>query len=355
MAKRDYYDVLGVGRSATEAEIKKAYRKLARKYHPDVNPGDKGAEEKFKEISEAHEVLSDKDKRKQYDAVGHAAFEGFRPGGGGWQGFEGFGRSGGGPQGGAYDFSDLFGGLFGDAMGGAKTGSRRGSDLEYEMEIEFAEAVLGAEKEISYRRGAPCEACSGVGFQPGTGGGACQQCGGSGSIRARRGPIAFQQPCPRCQGTGRLPGTPCSSCGGTAQQPRLEKIRVHIPAGVDTGSRVRVGGKGEAPAGGGPTGDLYIRIQVRPHPTLRRQGDDVVTTVRLPLLDAVLGGTTLVPTLGDAVKMRIPAGTQNGQRFRIKGKGVPGKGDLYAEIQVEIPKNLDPEARRVLEELRGRL
>lgn len=355
MAKRDYYTVLGVKRDASEADIKKAYRKLARKYHPDVNPGDKAAEEKFKEISEAHEILADAEKRKQYDTMGHAAFEGggSRPGGAGWQDFAR--RAGGGGGASGFDFSEMFGDLFGERGGFRGATPRKGADLEYEMEVAFREAVLGTEKEISYRRAAPCEACSGRGYQPGTGGGTCPQCGGSGRLRSQGGPVFLQQACPRCGGTGRLPGTPCATCGGRGAVPKPERIRVHIPAGVDTGSRVRVAGKGEAGADGAPPGDLFIRVRVRPDPRFRRQGDDVVTTVNVPLLDALLGATVLVETLEDPVRMKIPAGTQNGQRFRLKGKGVPSKGDLYAEIHVELPKQLDPEVKQTLEGLRGRL
>lgn len=350
MAKRDYYEVLGVSRGAGDAEVKKAYRRLARKFHPDVNPGDKAAEERFKEISEAHEILSDPDKRKQYDAMGHAAFEG--AGQAGWQDFA-RGAGAGGAFGGGFDFSNLFGDLFGQEAG--RAGPRRGADLEYEMEIDFREAVLGTEKEISYRRSTPCETCAGQGYRPGTGGGPCPQCSGTGRVRAQRGPIALQQPCGRCHGTGRLPGQPCSACGGRGSTPKAERIRVHIPAGVDTGSKVRVGGKGEAGSDGAPTGDLYIQVRVRAHPTFRRQGDDVVTTAKVHLLDALLGGSVEVPTLGEPVRMKIPAGTQNGQRFRLKGKGVPGRGDLYAEIQVDIPREISSEARRALEGLRGQL
>ncbi len=351
MAKRDYYEVLGLKKGASEEEIKKAYRKLARKYHPDVNPGDKAAEEKFKEISEAHEVLTDADKRRQYDTMGHAGFEGFRPGGtGGWEGFQGtnFGGAG-------FDFSDLFGDLFGQGGGGRRAGPRPGADLEYEMEVEFREAVLGNEKEISYQRSAACATCSGRGYQSGTGGGTCTQCGGRGRVNVQRGPISLQQPCPRCRGTGQLPGTPCSTCSGRGTVPQAERIRVRIPAGVDEGSRVRLAGKGEAGRDGGGPGDLYIRVHVRPDPRFRREGSDLVTSVEVPLLDAVLGGTVMVPTLAEAVRMKVPAGTQNGQRFRLKGKGVAGKGDLYAEVTVQIPRDISPEVKRTLEELRGQI
>jgi len=351
MAKRDYYEVLGLKKGASEAELKKAYRKLARKYHPDVNPGDKGAEERFKEISEAHEILTDPEKRRQYDAVGHAGFEGFRPGSGsGWEGFQGSGFGGAG-----VDFSDLFGDLFGQGAGVRRGGPRQGADLEYEMEVDFREAVLGTEKEISYRRSAACSSCSGRGYQPGTGGGPCPQCGGRGRVSAQRGPISLQQACPRCHGSGQLPGTPCAPCGGRGAVPKAERIRVKIPAGVDDGSRVRLAGKGEAGREGGGPGDLYIRVHVRPDPRFRREGSDLVTSVSLPLLDALLGGTVMVPTLGEPVRMKVPAGTQNGQRFRLKGKGVAEKGDLHAQVEVQIPQHLSPEVQRTLEGLRGQL
>jgi molecular chaperone DnaJ len=352
MAKRDYYEVLGLKRGASTEEIKKAYRRLARKYHPDVNPGDKVAEERFKEISEANEVLTDPDKRKQYDTVGHAAFEGFRPGAGGtWEGF----GAGGGGAGTGFDFSDLFGDLFGQGAGFQSARPRRGADLEYEMEVGFREAILGTEKEISYRRAAPCSACSGRGYQAGTGGGPCPQCGGTGRVQLQRGPISLQQACPRCRGSGRLPGTPCPTCGGRGSEPKAERIRVHIPAGVDNGSRVRVAGKGEAGSEGAGPGDLFIRVRVQPDPRFRREGNDLVAAVEVPLLDALLGGTVLVPTLDDAVRMKVPAGTQNGQRFRLKGKGVAGRGDLYAQVEVQVPRKLDAEVRKTLEGLRGRL
>lgn len=356
MAKRDYYEVLGVKRAASADEIKKAYRKLARKYHPDVNPGDKSAEEKFKEISEAYEVLSDAEKKKQYDTMGHAGFEGFRAGGGpppGWENFarQGFGT---GSSGGGFDFSDLFGDLFGGSAG-FRAGPRKGADLEYEMEIDFQESILGVEKEISYRHSTPCETCSGRGFQPGTGGGPCPRCSGSGRVQAQRGRVSVQQPCPQCRGSGKTPGTTCPACGGQGAVPKMERMRVRIPAGVEEGSRIRLSGKGEAGPDGGAPGDLYIRVRVRPDPRFKRQDGDLVTTVHVPMLDALLGGIVEVPTLGEPVRMKIPPGTQNGQRFRLRGKGVGGKGHLYAEAHVVIPKQLDPEVKETFESLRGRV
>jgi len=360
MAKKDFYDVLGVKRDASESDIKKAYRRLARKHHPDVNPGDTASEEKFKEISEAYEVLTDPEKKKNYDRFGHA--------GPGPQGFEGFGGGAGGAPGGGnfrwssadgtFDFSDLFGDLFGGGgqRGAArKTSAERGSDMEYEMEVSFAESVLGTQKEIAFTRPAPCPTCGGKGYDASKPGGECPECRGRGRVDMRMGPIATQQPCRRCNGTGRLPGPTCTSCGGSGARSKSERLRVKIPAGVETGSKVRIAGHGEAGRNGGPAGDLYIRVKVRPDERFRRQGDDIVTTARVPLADALLGGSVTVETLGDPVRMKIPAGSQNGQRFRIKGKGVGGHGHLYAELHVEIPKKLDPETREAMEKLRDRL
>lgn len=355
MAKRDYYDVLGVGRGATEDEIKRAYRKLARAHHPDVNPGDKASEEKFKEITEAHEVLGDKEKRARYDQLGHEAFApGAGPSAGAGAGAGGFRWS---SSEGAFDFSDLFGNLFGGGRGAAgfQAGHREGEDLEYEMEIGFSEAVLGAQKEISFSRPANCETCGGRGYDTSKGGGECAECRGRGKVDLRMGPIATAQPCRACGGTGRSPGPPCRACGGRGVKPKAERLRVRIPPGVETGSKVRVAGHGAAGREGGRPGDLYIVVRVHPDERFRREGDDVVVDARVPLADALLGGTVRVETLGEPVQMKVPAGTQNGQRFRIRGKGVPGKGDLYAEIRVAIPKKLDPEVRKTLETLRDKL
>jgi molecular chaperone DnaJ len=340
MAKRDYYEILGISKGASADEIKRAYRKLARKYHPDVNPGDKAAEDRFKELSEAAEVLSDKSKRQQYDQMGHAAF-----GQGAGQG--GFGQGGGG-----FDFGDIFGDMFGQGRGAS--GPRKGSDLEYELGITFTEAVQGTQKEINFRRNAPCQKCGGQGHERGKGG-ICATCRGQGSVNVKLGPIATRQSCHSCGGTGRQSGPACTDCRGTGGKPASEKLRVTIPAGVETGSKVRISGKGEAGKYGGSPGSLYIKVRALDDPRFKRSGDDVVTTVNLPLYTALIGGRAVVETLTDPVKMKIPAGTQNGQRFRIKGKGVPGKGDLYAETNIEIPKELDDETREKLKELKGKL
>lgn len=352
MAKQDYYNILGIQKTADAAEIKKAYRKLARKYHPDVNPGDKASEEKFKEISEAYEILSDVEKRKQYDSFGHAAFDpSQRTHGGGFGG--GFGGTGFDAD---FDLSDLFGGIFG---GGAETSRRgrprKGADMEFVLEIAFSDAVLGAEKEIAFSRAAACEACSGQGFKPGTQGGPCIACAGSGRVRANRGPIAIQQTCSRCGGSGKLPGAPCGACGGAGTKQKSERIKVRIPAGVDTGSKIRLAGKGEASKGNAPPGDLFIRIQVKGDPRFERRDNDIITRVHIPLLDALLGGEVLVPTLTDTVRMKIPAGTQNAQRFRLKGRGVQNKGDLFAEAVIDIPKKLSSDVRETLQGLRGKI
>jgi molecular chaperone DnaJ len=355
MAKRDYYDVLGVARGATEDEIKRAYRKLARAHHPDVNPGDKASEEKFKEITEAYEVLGDKEKRARYDQMGHEAFApGGGPGAGAGEG--GFRWS---SSGGSFDFSDLFGDLFGGGgrgrTAGFHAGPEQGEDLEYKMEIGFSEAVLGTQKEISFSRPAPCETCGGRGYDASKGGGECPECRGRGKVEMRMGPIATAQPCRACGGTGRSPGPPCPACGGRGAKPKSEKLRVRIPPGVETGSKVRIAGHGAAGREGGRPGDLYIVVKVRPDERFRREREDVVVSAAVPLADALLGGTVRVETLGEPIMMKVPAGTQNGQRFRIRGKGVPGKGDLYAEIQVSIPKKLDPDVRKTLEKVRDKL
>lgn len=354
MAKRDFYDVLGVKKDATAEEVKKAYRKLARKYHPDVNPGDKASEEKFKELSEAYEVLSDKEKRANYDSYGHAAFGPGGPGGAGGGFGQGFGTGQQWQQHGGqgFDFSDIFGDMFGQGM---QRGPQKGPDLEYELEISFAEAVLGSQKEISFRREAPCLECGGMGHRQTGQGGVCVSCGGQGSVQMRMGPISTRQPCAKCKGSGRAPGPACVVCGGAGRKPAAERLRVKIPAGVETGSRIRVGAKGEAGSDGGPAGDLYISFRVAEDRRFKRQGDDLVTVVHVALADALLGGETLVPTLGEPVKMKIPAGSQNGQRFRLKGKGVPGKGDLFAELFVDIPHKLDAKTKKLLEEVREHL
>ncbi len=350
MARKDYYESLGVDKGASEDEIKRAFRKLAREHHPDVNAGDASSEEKFKEISEAYETLSDKGKRSQYDQFGHGAF------GGGGQGGSPFGGSGqwSSSGGGGFDFSDIFGDIFGGGQGRSSAPSC-GADMEYEIEVSFTEAILGAQKEISIRRNASCEICGGSGSQPGKGGGTCAQCSGSGRVQMRMGPIAGQQPCPRCKGTGVDQGPPCSSCSGEGFAPKSERLRVKIPPGVESGSKIRIAGKGEAGTRGGQDGDMLIRVKAAKDPRFTRHGHDIVTKVSISLGDALLGGVTMVETLGEQVKMKVPGGTQNGQHFRIKGKGVPGKGDLYAEITVIIPKKLDPETKKAVEAIREKL
>jgi molecular chaperone DnaJ len=352
MSRKDYYELLGVQKGATDDEIKKAFRKLARKHHPDVNPGNKASEEKFKEISEAYEVLSDKEKREKYDRFGHEGFgagqSGPYPGGGG-----GYQWTGGGGQG--FDFSDIFGDLFGGGGGGGTTRRSRGEDHEYDLEIPFSESILGAEKEISIQRNVSCGVCGGSGYTSTGNGQVCPDCGGRGSVEMRMGPMVTRQPCHRCKGKGRLPGPPCKECSGRGTVPKKERLRVKIPPGVESGSKVRVPGHGEPGLNGGPSGDLFLAIRVRPDERFHREGDDIVTRVRIPLPDALLGGFALVPTLGEAVRMKVPPGIQNGQRLRIKDKGVPGRGHLYAEVFVEIPKKLSPETVEALEKIRDQL
>lgn len=359
MAKRDYYEVLGVSKTATEEEIKKAYRKLALKYHPDQNAGDKGAEEKFKEVGEAYEVLSDAQKRAAYDQYGHAAFDPRARAGGG---------RGGSPFGGFHDPADLFREVFGG--GGAESifesffgerrrdpsGAAQGEDLLYELEIDFEEAALGCEKEINITRSEPCETCSGSGAEAGSGRKACPTCGGRGEVeQVVVGFMRVRQGCPRCNGSGRIIEKPCRSCRGNGVVKRPSNIPVRIPAGVDHGTKLRLGGKGEAGLRGGPPGDLYVVLRVRAHDIFQREGDDLLCEVPISFVQAALGAEIEVPTLVGASHIRIPPGTQSGTVFRLKGKGVRnvqgyGFGDLHVRVVVEVPTRLNSQQRAKLEE-----
>lgn len=358
MTKRDYYEVLGVGRGASEEEIKKAYRQLALKYHPDRNPGDKSAEEKFKELGEAYEVLSDRERRAQYDQFGHEAFAGAR---GPWS------RAGSAPPGGFHDpfeiFRDVFGGggdafeqFFGEMRGRQKRGGgERGSDLRHDMEISFEEAAFGAEKEISVHKLDICPDCKGSGAQAGSRKTTCLTCRGRGQVTMSRGFFTLSQTCPRCRGEGQVVEKPCSGCRGEGRVEHSSKIKVHIPAGIDNGARLRSQGHGEAGVRGGPPGDLYIVVYVRPHKIFQRHDQDILCEIPIHFSTAALGGEIEVPTLNGKAKIKIPPGTQSGMIFRLAGKGLPslrgyGHGDQHVRILVEVPRNLNAAQRKKLEE-----
>ena len=358
---KDFYETLGVAKSASQDEIKKAYRKLAVKYHPDKNQGDKEAEEKFKEIAQAYEVLSDPDKRQRYDQLGHAAFTSARGAGGG--GFEGFhdpfdifsqvfgqgGRSGGGSS----FFEDLFG--FGGGSRRGRSGGTDGADLRYDLEIDFEDAVYGADKSITIPRMDTCPTCKGSGCAAGTSKEHCAHCGGSGYIAASQGFFSIRQTCPVCHGEGNVIKNPCSKCHGQGRVRVNKKLKIHIPPGVDTGSRLRVAHEGEGGTGGGEQGDLYVVIHVRPHPVFQREGDDIICSLPVDFPTAAMGGVVEVPTITGKTKMKIPPGTQNGTIMRLRGKGVPslrggGRGDQHVEIVVEVPKNLSKRQKELLRE-----
>jgi molecular chaperone DnaJ len=354
MAKRDYYEVLGVDRNADEEEIKKAYRKLAIKFHPDKNPGDKGAEEKFKELGQAYEALSDPQKRAAYDQYGHAAFDTRSR----WPG--------GGRGGGFHDpvdiFREVFGGgagsIFEDLFGGGRsdhTQSQRGADLRYDLEINLEESANGCEKEISFSKQERCDVCHGAGAESGSKVKTCPTCGGRGQVVSSRGIFSIAQTCPRCEGAGRVIERPCKSCHGTGRLERPTKIKLKIPAGVDTGARLRSTGNGGAGLRGGPAGDLYVILHINTHALFERDGDDLLCEVPVSFVQAALGAEIEVPTLNGKTGIKIPAGTQPGTTFRLKGKGVKniqgyGQGDLHIRIAVEVPGNLSHAQRAKLQE-----
>ena len=354
MSKRDYYEVLIVERMASSEEIKKSYRKLAVKFHPDKNPGDKAAEEKFKELGEAYEILSDPQKRAIYDQHGHAAFD--RRAGGG------FARGGGGGFHDPFDiFREVFGGggnIFDDLFGGGRsdpTAPQRGEDLRYDMEITFDEAAHGCEKEISVTKPERCEVCDGSGAEAGSRVKTCPTCGGRGQVISSRGIFSIAQTCPACQGAGRVIEKPCKACHGSGRRDRPSKIKLKIPGGVDTGSRLRSMGNGQAGLRGGPPGDLYVILHVKPHEIFQRDGDDLLCEVPVGFVQAALGTDIEVPTLTGKAEIKIPAGTQPGTMFRLKGKGVKnvqgyGHGDLHVRVLVEVPTHLTSAQKAKLEE-----
>jgi len=346
--KRDYYEVLGVTRDATQDDLKRAFRRLAMQYHPDRNPQDPQAAERFKECGEAYGVLSDPEKRRSYDMFGHA---GVGQGAQGYSGFEGFG------------FGDIFDTFFGGGFGG-RSGRRasRGDDLRYDLTITFEEAFTGAEKEVDVARLVMCELCGGSGAQPGTGSETCDSCGGSGQVRRQAqsifGSVVNITTCPSCGGAGRILRTPCTECRGQGRTERSRRLRVRTPAGVDTGSQIRLTGEGEAGYRGGTPGDLYIVLRVKNHPHLRRQDQDVVYELRVNIVQAAIGDRIEVPTLDGPVEVTVPPGTQYGQTFRLAGRGMPNvrsgrRGDQFVVVQVVVPKDLTPDQKALLRKVGG--
>ena len=354
--KRDYYEVLGVSKGASEDELKKAYRKLAKKYHPDLNPGDKAAEASFKEVNEAYEVLSDKDKRARYDQFGHAGVDpNFNPNGGGFGGFGGFTDMG------DIDLGDLFGSFFGGGFGGGG-GSRRnapqkGETVRAGVTITFEEAAFGCEKEVTVSRTEQCDVCKGTGCAPGTTAEVCPDCHGSGTVRIQRGGGGFSfsttTSCPKCRGTGKIIHQPCKTCGGGGTVRKQKKLAVTIPAGIDDGQAVSLRGQGGAGRNGGPAGDLLIGVTVKPHPIFRREGTSVYMDQPVSFVQAALGAELEIPTLDGKVKWTLPEGTQPGTTFRLNGKGIPGlggrgRGNQYVTVKVQVPTNLNKEQKEAL-------
>ena len=355
MGKRDYYDVLGVGKSANKEEIKKAYRKLALKYHPDKNKGDKAAEEKFKEASEAYHVLSDEKRKTNYDQFGHAAFQG-----GGQGGFGNFDFSS--------SFSDIFEDVFGD-FGDFGFGSprrsrsgratNRGNDLRYDITIDLNDAFTGTEKKINYTTYKKCKTCSGSGAKPGSKPSACSYCGGQGRVRSNQGFFTIQQTCPECGGEGEKITSPCSSCSGMGKEQSKENISIKIPKGVDDGTRIRLAGKGEAGNKGGSNGDLYLFVSVKSHSIFKRSEENLYYELPISFTDAALGAIVEVPSIdGGKTKIKIPSGTQSGKQLRLKGKGMPilkrdDFGDLYIRIATEIPTSLSKKQKELLKEFQS--
>jgi molecular chaperone DnaJ len=345
MAKRDYYEVLGVSRNASDDEIKKAYKKAAMKFHPDRNPGNKQAEESFKEASEAYEILSNQQKRTAYDQFGHAGVSGSGAGAG--PGFSGFGDI----------FGDVFADIFGGA-GGARRGAQayRGADLRYHLAIDLEKAVFGDTVRIQVPTLANCEACHGSGAAPGSSPQTCPTCKGAGQVRMQQGFFAIQQTCPACHGQGKIITSPCKECRGQGRVQKQKTLSVKIPAGVDTGDRIRLSGEGEAGQFGGPSGDLYVQIEVQPHPIFTREGNDLHCSVPISFATAALGGELEVPTLEGKAILKIPAETQTGKVFRLRGKGVKSvrggaQGDLLCQVELETPVRMTSQQKELLKQL----
>lgn len=349
MSKRDYYEVLGVAKAADDKEIKKAYRRLAMKYHPDRNPDDVAAEEKFKEATEAYEVLSDTQKKAAYDQYGHAGVD---PNSGGGAGFGGGG------------FSDIFGDVFGDIFGGGRGGggsrASRGADLRYNLELDLEDAVRGKSVKIRIPTQVVCKPCGGTGAANGAQPEICGTCNGQGQVRMQQGFFSVQQTCPTCRGKGKIIKNPCKSCHGSGVQEEQKTLSVKVPAGVDTGDRIRLAGEGEAGVQGGPAGDLYVQVSVKEHPIFTRDGSNLYCDVPITVVDAALGGELEVPTLDGRVKLKIPAETQTGRMFRLRGKGVMpvrggGAGDLMCRVAIETPVNLTKKQKDLLREFQETL
>ena len=346
--KRAYYEVLGVSKGATDDEIKKSYRKLAKQYHPDLNPGDKAAEARFKEVNEAYEILSDKEKRARYDQFGHAGVDpNFNPGGGFGGGFGGFTDMG------DIDLGDLFGSFFGGGFGGGgssrRNGPQKGETIRTGVAISFEEAAFGCEKEVTVSRTEQCDVCHGTGCAPGTTAEVCPDCHGSGTVRIQRGGGGFSfattTTCPKCRGAGKIIHQPCKTCNGAGSVRRQKKLAVTIPAGIDNGQAVSLRGQGGAGKNGGPAGDLLIAVTVRPHPTFRREGTSVYMDQPVSFVQAALGAELEIPTIDGTVKYTMPEGTQSGTTFRLRGKGIPGlngrgRGDQYVTVKVQVPTGL---------------
>lgn len=346
MAKKDYYEVLGVNKDASDDEIKKAYRKLAMKHHPDRNPDNPKAEEHFKEAKEAYETLSDGQKRAAYDQYGHAAFEA-----GGMGGGSPFGAGGAG----GFDFGDIFGDIFGGSRGGGRNSAHRGSDLRYNLEISLEEAARGAQKQIRIPTMEDCTTCKGTGAKPGTSATTCQTCAGHGQVRMQQGFFSIQQTCPRCHGSGKQISSPCTSCHGAGKVKQHKTLEIKIPAGIDTGMRLRHSGHGEAGSNGAPSGDLYVEIHIRPHNVFQREGDDLHCEMPISFSTAALGGEIEIPTLDGKASIKIPPETQSGKIFRLRGKGIKGMrtnshGDLNCHVVVETPSNLTDRQKELLRE-----
>ena len=342
--KKDYYEVLGLNRDASDEEIKKAYRKLAMKHHPDRNPDNPKSEEHFKVAKEAYEVLSDAQKRAAYDQHGHAATDGSMGGGG-------FGAGAGG-----FDFGDIFGDIFGGGgRGGGRSNAHRGADLRYNLEITLEQAARGTETQIRVPTMAECSACKGSGAKPGTSASSCGTCGGHGQVRMQQGFFSIQQPCPRCHGSGKIITSPCTPCHGSGRIKQHKTLAVKIPPGVDNEDRIRLSGEGEHGVNGGPAGDLYVVIQISPHSVFQRDHNDLHCEMPVSFATAALGGEIEIPTLDGSARIKIPAETQSGKTFRLRGKGIKGVrsptfGDLHCHVMVETPSNLTERQKELLRE-----